>query len=389
MQWALRTQTWQGKPDGAPPSGVPDVPGYEILGELGRGGMGAVFKARQVSLGRVVALKVVLDGALAGPQERARFKAEAEAAAQLQHPHVVQVYEVGEHAGRLYFTMELCEGGSLAGRVKSSVLRPTVAADLVRRLTKAVEAAHERGIVHRDLKPANVLLGSLSTGKKAGALVPKIADFGIARRLDRAGQTQTGAVMGTPAYMAPEQAKGSKGVGPPADIYSLGAILYECLTGQPPFKAETAHETLLKVLTEEPTPPRQLRRDVPRDLDTICVKCLQKDPAKRYRSARALAADLGRFLEGRPISARPVGAPERVWRWAARNRALASALGGLAFALVAGFVVATALALHASASARLAVASAAEAEENRLRAEEIAEDAVASKRRAEQEEAKA
>ncbi|MFO0888228.1 MAG: serine/threonine-protein kinase [Isosphaeraceae bacterium] len=294
------------------------VPGYEILGELGRGGMGVVYQARQVSLDREVALKMVLVGAHAGPDDRARFRAEAEAAAHLKHPNVVQVFEVGEYDGLPFLALELVEGGSLATRLAESPLAAEQAAQLVEILAAAMQNAHRRGVIHRDLKPANVLMTPDGT--------PKITDFGLAKRLDtESGLTKSGAVMGTPSYMAPEQARGQpRAVGPAADIYALGAILYETLTGRPPFHAATPHETIQQVLTEEPVPPSRLQPRVPRDLETICLKCLQKEPERRYLDAGALAEDLHRFLVRVPISARPIPSWERVAKWAQRRPAVAA-----------------------------------------------------------------
>jgi hypothetical protein len=312
------------------------VPGYEVLEELGRGGMGVVYRARQVQAGRLVALKVVLAGAHAGPDELARFRAEAGAAARLQHPHIVAVYEVGEHDGRPFFSMEFCAGGSLKEKLAGTPLSPREAARLVETLASAVEAAHQKGIVHRDLKPANVLL-SAGPGAPLVDCTPKVADFGLAKRLDDAGRTATGAVVGTPSYMAPEQAAGkTKEVGPAADVYALGAVLYECLTGRPPFKGPTPLETLRQVLGDDPVPPRQLQPATPADQETVCLKCLQKDPKKRYAAAGELADDLRRFQAGEPLRARPVGAAERAWKWARRKPALAAAYGLLAAALVLG-----------------------------------------------------
>jgi hypothetical protein len=310
------------------PAAWPNIPGYEILGELGRGGMGIVYKGRQESLSRLVALKMILTGPHAGPDELARFRVEAEAVARLQHPNIVQIHEVSEHGGQPFLCLEFVDGGGLDRKLTAAPLSAAEAARLVETLARAVQAAHERGIVHRDLKPANVLL--TADGQ------PKITDFGLAKRLDASGrQTQSGALLGTPSYMAPEQAAGkNRQVGPLADVYALGAILYECLTGRPPFKAATAVDTVLQVLQEEPVPPRRLQPQVPRDLDTICLKCLQKDPARRYSSARELADDLGRFLQAKPITARPVGAGERLGSWSRRNPALAGALAAVAVLLL-------------------------------------------------------
>ncbi len=357
--------------DAAPAAGPPE---YEVLGTLGRGGMGVVYKARQVRLSRDVALKMVLAGAHATPEDRARFLAEAEAAAALSHPGVVQVYECGVHAGQPYLAMEYCHGGSLADRLRDTPLPPREAAALLAAVADAVQAAHDRGIVHRDLKPANVLLAAGGT--------PKVSDFGLAKRVEGgAGLTATGAVLGTPSYMAPEQAGGAKAVGPAADVYALGAVLYECLTGRPPFKAATAVETVLQALHQEPAAVRSLNPQVPADLETICHKCLQKEPHRRYASAAALADDLRRWLDGRPVAARPVGAGERLWRWGRRNPALAAALGALAVALLLGTAVSTALSIWALRSAGIAQGEARRAdaaaaqEKERADAEAKAKDA--------------
>jgi serine/threonine-protein kinase len=317
------------------------VPGYDILGILGRGGMGVVYKARQAGLNRVVALKMIRDSALAGPEERTRFRHEAEAVAQLQHPNIVQIHEVGEHQGLPFFSLEFVPGGSLAEQLHGTPQPPRVTAQTVETLARAVHAAHQRGTVHRDLKPANVLLTADGT--------PKISDFGLAKQLGAGpGLTATGAVVGTPSYMAPEQAGGkstTRAVGPAADVYALGAILYELLTGRPPFLAETTLDTLQQVLTQEPVPPRQLQPKVPRDLETVCLKCLHKEPERRYASAHDLAEDLRRFLAGQPIRARPVSPWRRLGKWARRRPAVAalvavSVLSGLA--LTAGGLVSNA-----------------------------------------------
>jgi serine/threonine-protein kinase len=312
-----------------PPPGVPAfprIPGYEVQAVLGRGGMGVVYQARHLRLNRPVALKMMLAGAYAGPHERARFQREAEAVAGLRHENIVRVYDVGDHDGRPYFTMEYIEGGSLAQKLRGTPQPARQAAALVATLAGAVQAAHACGIVHRDLKPANILLTA------DGA--PKISDFGLARRLEGgAGLTHSGVPVGTPSYMAPEQARGqTQAIGPGVDVYALGAILYELLTGRPPFRAATAAETMQQVIFQEPAPPSRLNDKVPRDLETICLKCLQKEPERRYASAAALADDLRRFGEGRPIQARPVGWAERSWRWVRRNPTAAALLAtALAF----------------------------------------------------------
>jgi serine/threonine-protein kinase len=308
------------------------IAGHVVLGELGRGGMGVVYQAHHLQLDRIVALKMILAGGHADASQRQRFQSEAQAIARLQHPNIVQVYEVGEHEGLPYFAFEYCGGGSLGQKLAGTPLPPKQAAALVESLARAMHAAHQKGILHRDLKPANVLLAADGT--------PKITDFGLAKKLDEAGQTTSGAVVGTPSYMAPEQAAGNlPAIGPASDVYALGAILYECLTGRPPFRAAHALDTLLQVVHCEPVPPRQLNGQVPRDLETICLKCLHKLPARRFGSALALADDLRRFGAGEPIAARPVGRLERAVKWVRRHpaRALAAAvLLASALALTAG-----------------------------------------------------
>jgi WD40 repeat protein/predicted Ser/Thr protein kinase len=298
---------------------LPSVPGYEVRRVLGRGGMGVVYEARQLRLGRAVALKMVLAGADACPAERVRFRTEAEALARLQHPHVVQVFDVGEHAGQPFLALEYVEGGSLADRLAVAPPEPRAAARLVEALARGVQAIHEKGVLHRDLKPGNVLLADDGT--------PKVADFGLAKRLDAAdGLSRTGDALGTPSYMAPEQAAGRTAeAGPAADVYSLGAILYECLTGRPPFRGLSRAAIVLQVLQDEAPPPRWLNARTPRDLESICLKCLEKDPRHRYATAAALADDLGRFLHGQPTHARPLGPGRRAVKWT-RRRPTAAAL---------------------------------------------------------------
>jgi serine/threonine-protein kinase len=304
----------------APTSALPALNGFEMLELIGRGGMGVVYKARHVGLGRVVAVKMVLAGASAGRDELARFRTEAEAVARLHHPNIVQIHEVGEQAGSPYLVLEYVGGGSLADVLARGPMPAHQAAELVLTLAQAIRHAHEQNIVHRDLKPANILLQSASSKSQSGdqpppdqsairnlqSAIPKIADFGLAKLLDAdRGFTQTGAVLGSPAYMSPEQAAGRvHGIGPATDIYALGAILYEALTGKPVFNGDTVLETLEQVRQQDPTPPRTLQPSVPADLETICLKCLEKEPADRYRSAEALAHDLNAFLAGDPISAR-------------------------------------------------------------------------------------
>jgi serine/threonine protein kinase len=310
-----------------------EVPGYEVLEEVGRGGMGVVYKARQVQLGRLVALKMIQSGVGADAEERRRFRIEAEAVARLQHPGIVQIHSVGEHEGHPFLVLEFVAGKSLAQRLDGKPWPARDAAGLVEDLARAVHYAHERGIVHRDLKPANVLLAAPAKPQAAegsaacglAEVTPKITDFGLAKFLDRATQqTQTGHILGTPQYMAPEQAAGQNNqVGPATDVYALGATLYELLTGRPPFQGESFLTVLEQVRHDEPQPPRRLRRDVPRDLETICLKCLAKPPEKRYGSALALAEDLRRWREHEPITARRPGWGERLLLGARRRPAAA------------------------------------------------------------------
>jgi serine/threonine-protein kinase len=311
----------------------PLIPGYEVHGVLGRGGMGVVYRASHLRLNRPVALKMLLAGPYARPQDLERFRREAEAVAALRHPNVVQVYDVGDVDGRPYFTMELVEGGSLAAKIEETPQPAGWAASLVAKLAGAIQFAHQRGIVHRDLKPGNVLLTADD--------VPKVTDFGLARRVEEEeGLTLSGVLLGTPSYMAPEQARGDKrAIGPATDVYALGAILYKLLTGRPPFRAETPSATLQQVVADEPVPPARLNRRVPRDLETICLKCLHKEPQRRYASAQALADDLRRFERGEPIAARPPGALERVAKWA-RRRPAAAALLAAALLMLAGITAA-------------------------------------------------
>jgi hypothetical protein len=306
---------------------------------LGRGGIGVVYRARHLALKRTVALKMLAAGH-PHPADRARFRTEAEAAARLQHPNIVQIHDVGEVDGRPFIALEYVAGGSLAERLAGRPLLERDAAGLVAALAEGMHLAHSRNIVHRDLKPANVLLAG-DAGTPVGQCQPKVTDFGLVRQLDAdSGQTFDGVVMGTPSYMAPEQAEGcARSAGPAADVYALGAILYECLTGRPPFEGATPLETLLHVRGRDPVAPSSLNRQTPRDLETICLKCLRKEPERRYSSARELADDLGRFLRGEPVTARPVGRLGRVAKWVRRNPGVAGLSAVAALALVAGTVV--------------------------------------------------
>jgi serine/threonine-protein kinase len=338
----------------------PSLPGLELLGVLGSGGMGVVFKARQPTLGRDVAVKVLREAHLGGSGQRERFLQEARAVARLQHPHLVRLYEFGEVPGgggatsQPYLVLEYVSGGSLADLLRGSPLPPKAAARLVETLAEAIHYAHQQGVIHRDLKPANVLLqrsedGEPQPGQGAGSaafsprgslaadVCAKVTDFGLAKFLAGTDLTRTGDVLGTPSYMAPEQTAGKSGVIAAAvDVYGLGAILYEALTGRPPFMAETAVATLGQVQQEEPVPPRRLQPTVPRDLETICLKCLRKEAGRRYASAQELADDLRRFLTGESIRARPVGAGERAIRWCRRNPVVAALVAALVLVFLAG-----------------------------------------------------
>jgi WD40 repeat protein len=302
--------------DDAPPP--VEVPGYSIISELGRGGMGVVYKAVQVSLKRTVALKMILSGSHADGNDLARFRAEAEAVARLQHPHIVQIHEVGQHEDKPYFSLEFVDGGSLAEKIRGTPQPPRFAAELLEKLSRGMHAAHQKGIIHRDLKPANVLLAADGT--------PKVTDFGLAKQMDSdLARTQSGTVMGTPCYMAPEQAEGNvRSLDSRTDVYALGAILYEMLTGRPPFNGVSMLDTLILVREQEPVPPRRLNPQVPIDLETICLKCLQKNPSRRYASAELLGDDLRRFLDNMPVQARPIGNLGRLAKWAVRKPAAAA-----------------------------------------------------------------
>jgi tetratricopeptide (TPR) repeat protein len=349
-----------------PTRSFPTIPGYEILCELGHGGMGIVYQARQLRLNRIVAIKMILAGDFAPPDAVERFVAEAESIAKLHHPNIVQIFALGECGGRTYFEMEYVAGGSLADRIGGTPWPVRDASRLIETLARAIGEAHRLAIVHRDLKPANILLSNEGT--------PKIADFGLAKCLDTKTRTaRTEWIVGSPSYMAPEQAgRRTSPIGPPADVYSLGATLYELLTGRPPFQATTVLETLELLRSSEPIAPTRLRPRLPRDLVTICLKCLEKDPARRYSTGSELAEDLRRFDAGETISARAAGWHERVWRWCRREPAVAC----LAIALFAGLVGVLTQWLRAESHLQ-------EALHHRGRAEQNVRDALLQRSRAE------
>jgi WD40 repeat protein len=369
--------------------GWPTPPGYEILAELGRGGMGIVYKARQLSLNRLVALKMILGGAFADRMHLDRFRREAEAVARLQHPNIVQIFDVGVRDSPLgagmscpYFSLEYVEGGSLAQHLGGKPQTPHQAAELVEKLARAIHYAHGNGIIHRDLKPANILLAFPSRSgaesppvpeRRLSDAVPKISDFGLAKQLNTeapgtGAKTVSGTILGTPEYMAPEQAAGKQSDSPAVDVYALGVILYELLTGRPPFVGATPLETIDRVLGQEPLAPSRIQPRVPRDLGTICLKCLRKEAPKRYASAQELADDLRHFLSHEAIRARPMGSVERAVKWARRRPAVAALLAGLVVVTILGFVGVTWGWLHAVAAQQAEAAERAQAVEQRVQA---------------------
>ena len=332
---------------------------YELLEEIARGGMGVVYKARQISLNRIVALKMILGGSMAAEDDLKRFQAEAEAAANLRHPNIVTIHEVGEEAGQHFFSMDFIEGETLSSRASNGPLPPNEAAELVRKISEAVAFAHKRGIIHRDLKPGNILMNA------AGE--PIVTDFGLAKRVDvDSNLTQDGRVLGTPSFMPPEQATGNADViGETTDVYSLGAVFYALLTGRPPFQAATPIDTLRQVIGREPPSPRTLNSDLNKDLETICLKCLNKDPRKRYPSAASLAAELDRYLSGKPIFARPITRRERFRRVCKRNPVVTALTAAVVLVFLVGFAATVSQMLRAQSEARRAT----EALDNFLRAD--------------------
>ncbi len=306
------------------------VGNYELLEEIARGGMGVVYKARQTTLGRIVAVKMIVSGRLASEQDVQRFQVEAQAAAGLQHPNIVSIHEVGQHEGWHYFSMDYVEGRDLSKILRENLLSAKQAATYVRQMAEAIHYAHQQGTLHRDLKPSNILIDNHDQ--------VRITDFGLAMRVESGNDlTHTGQIVGTPSYMPPEQAQGNRSlIGPCSDVYSLGAVLYECLTGRAPFRADSVLKTIEQVIHAEAASPRTLNAAIPRDLETVCLKCLQKEPHHRYGTAQLLAEELQRFLEGRPIQARPIRLVERTWRWSRRNGIVAGLIGSVVLSLIIG-----------------------------------------------------
>ena len=342
---------------------------YELLEKIAQGGMGVVFKARQISLNRIVAVKMILSGQFASEEEVQRFYAEAESAAKLDHPNIIPIYEVGKHKDFHFFSMGFVDGESLAEKISERPMDPRETAQKLSAVCQAIEYAHQQGVIHRDLKPANILLDSQGQ--------PRIADFGLAKQLHNdSGLTTTGQILGTPSYMSPEQAEGvPERIGTSSDVYSLGAVLYALLTGRPPFQAATLVATLKQLMEKEPVPLRELDSDIPRDLETIALKCLQKDSLARYDSAQELSAELERFLNGVPILARPISKSERAWRWCRRNPAIAGLAASVVFVLLAGVTFSTWFAIDAHQQALIAQSKADEAQKEKNRADEKAQEA--------------
>ena len=361
-------------PDGAVPLGG-QFGDYELLGEIARGGMGVVYKARQTSLGRVVALKMILAGSFASADQVRRFHHEAEQIGRMDHPHIIAIFQVGEHQGQHYFSMQLIEGGSLSHHMDRFRAEPRSAARLIARVARAVHYAHQRGILHRDLKPANILLD--------GEGQPHVTDFGLAKHMGTNSETQSGAILGTPSYMAPEQAAARKDLSTAVDVYALGAILYELLTGRPPFQADSPLETVMQVLAEAPLAPRRLNPTCDRDLETICLKCLEKEPTRRYSSAEALANDLERWVGGESILARPASGIERSMKWVRRRPAMAALVAVSAVAVLALGVLGWVASLRLDRAWKAAEAHATQAETNATQAEANAATARANASRAE------
>lgn len=363
--WATLVVAGDRAPTPPPSIEGPTIPGYRDFRPLGRGGCGVVYLAAESASGRQVAVKLLRGGAIASPRERAWFLDEARAAANLRHPNIVTVLAVGEDRGQPYYAMEYLPAGSLADRLDGEPFDLRGAAAIVLDLALAIQHAHEAGVIHRDLKPGNILLDAPTRAELPWT--PKVADFGMAKRAEDVARTATPtqAILGTPGYMAPEQAFGwSRDVGPAADVYGLGAILFELLTGRPPFQGGTAYETLLLVRDEDPVAPGRLRPGLPRDLETICLKCLEKEPGRRYASAARLADDLGAFLEGRPVAARPVGRLGRSKRWARREPVVAG-LSAAALLLVATLLVVVTVAWRRSVAQQVRLAESVETAERR------------------------
>lgn len=354
---------------------------YELLGEIARGGMGVVYKARQISLNRVVALKMILSGRLASDSDVQRFHQEAEAAANLDHSNILPIHDVGDHDGQHYFSMKLVDGGNLSDRVKQLLQDPRAAVALMERIARGVYFAHQRGILHRDLKPANILIDTDGT--------PYVTDFGLAKKTEAdSSLTQSGAIVGTPSYMAPEQARGVKGISTAADVYSLGAILYELLTGRPPFKGESMAQTLRMVEEQEPMPPRRLNPACDPDLEAIALKCLEKDSARRYETAGAMADDMRRWLDGETVSARRASAGRRAMKWVKRNPAVAGLASLCAIVLVGGAGVSSYYAVQAAYQAQLTAEGAERAKESAREAMAAIEETKDAKSRGAYEQAR-